>query len=279
MTSVVHTQTLLISSANPSNPSSDTPWSFGVTLSPDLVRCNARRGQRLRLTLKRLCARALWQWVPRPISFSVTLREPGGYTFHDVSLPAGNPCFDAVAKSIAAQVKPALGSFSCKHDCATMKLVFAYAPPANALLDLSIPYVQIAFPDALSQQLLGFGTSSGGVVAYSDGMTLTSKQPLSDLPFATVKVHVRGVNPAAYGQSGTNLVAGALVEPCSVLAAFHVDADPFALLDYRNVDRAFAMIVTDETIRSLRFEFTDWQDQPLTQLTDHFMYLEVETVQ
>ncbi len=270
----LRSQTLLIGSANPANPTAETPWSFSVSLSPDLVRC--RRGERLRLTLKRLCARALWQWVPRSISFGVTVREPGRYTFRTVTLPPGNPCFEAVAKAITAQT--CVAGFKCAHDCATLKLTFAYTPPANATLDLSVPYVQLLFADPLAAQLLGFGTLPPETVVYSDGLSMTSREPLSDLPFDTVKVHVSGVNPAAYGASGTNLTPGALVEPTTVLAAFHVAADPFKLLDYRNVDDAFAMDITDDTVRALRFEFTDRADRPLTQLTHHYMYLQVDTL-
>lgn len=266
----VKSQTLLISSRNSANSTSDTPYDYGIVLAPGLVRC--RPEQKLRMSLKRMSCRANWQWVPQNCSFTVTLLQSDGYVPHNVVLAAGNPSFRDLASGITKQV--GVSGFSCTYDKAASHLVFFYISTSN----LSQPFIQLdftAFPNV--QQLLGFGEGSG-VIVYSDGATLRSREPLNDTPFNSVKVHVSGVTPESHSANATNLGANEFVQECNILAAFAVDSSAFGLMDYRNVDQSFTMTLTDKAIRSLRFHFTDWSDRPLTQLTDHHLYLQIDTL-
>ncbi len=261
-------QTLLISSSNCSNPITDMPWDYGITFAPDLVSC--RPNEKLRLTLKRVCARATWTWVPYNCKFTVTLLEAGGYTFHDVFLPAGNPTFKDLAASITKQVN--VPGFSCTINKATLLLVFTYYSTSN----LAQPFVQLDFTEfPIVQKLLGFGDGNGNIV-YSSGATLQSDEVLSDTPFDSIKIHVQGIN--AESQHATNIGQNDFMQGTDLIAAITVDSSAFSLLDWRNVDDSFSMTITDKTIRSLRFQLTDWQNLPLTQMSHHFLYIVIETI-
>lgn len=260
---VTKTQMLLFRSDNCSNPMADTPWSFGATLESDLVKC--KPDEKLRVTLKMLTARALWEWIPLGGTFSLGILSDKGATLLNITVPHGNPTFEALAKDIT--LGAALPGFLCQFHAAQNKLSFSYQGGLSIAADFSA--------SKHLQPLFGF--SPGGII-ISNGDTLTSDFPLNDTPFDSIKVHLSGVNPESGCQNGMNTAPGSIVQSCDVLAAFQVDSEPYGLLKYSNDNDMFSMIITDKAVRSLRFEYTDWNGTPLYQLTQNCLYLQFDTI-
>lgn len=265
---IATSQTVLIDSAFCASPSTDTPWDYSVVLAPDLVRC--KPNEKLRITLKRLECRAMWLWIPRDMYFYITLnKELPGYR---VKIPGGNPTFRAVAEAIKAQVPDK--AFNCTFSPSRRGLTFVYRPMAPLE-----PCMQLEFTeDPELGPLLGFSPDASVVFTEAGERRIDSEFPLSDTPFDAVKVHVTGVTPEPQSYNAANSAPGTQCEATDILAAFQVDCEAFEILEYRNIDDTFAMTIGDKAIRTLHFRLTDWHDRPLTNFTDHYIYLQIDTL-
>lgn len=254
MYELVGSQSLWIDSAR---RTSTLPCEYEVPLEGDLVRC--AEDEVLRLTLSQFSTTVTWGWIAADRNaFHIDGRA--------IVLTPGNPTLKQLATAITKAYFAAAGAavdyavFRCIWEASTNKLLFT-----------SGSGLSLQFPNLDTAEIYGFtGTDYMGTNVQSD-------RTLMPVRYSSICVHCPNLRPRmAY--SGANQTKDGVVQKSTMLAAIPCDAAPFTLLNWRNVDDAFSIVITSRTIGSLRLRFTDFDGNLLSALPDHQLLFRVDTL-
>jgi hypothetical protein len=246
----IKSQTIFLDSSQGSL-ATDKSHQWTANFEPGLVRCNSH--EYISLTLERFMTVADWDWIPENATFTIV--DDSGAPPRVIQLPQGNPRLNKIAETVSNS------KLQCIYDQSSNRFVF------SSLFDF-----ELVFTNVQVASILGFTALRVG-----PHMTITSTQPIRPLPIDSIAVHVQGVSPMSSAHNVTN-IASQLVTTCTTLAVIPVaGVRPYTVLDWQNSGNIFNLVLEDKQLTNLTFSLTNWRNQPLTQLGQHYVILRVDT--
>lgn len=246
---LVKSQTLFIQSKN--RVSGGSTFNFDIHIPENYVSCSSE--QLLKITLMNFSTYRSWYTINtgyNTISFKnlVTLATTV------VIIPAGNYNYKVLASTINSLYPATV----CSWNSYTNKLTFTFTQNH-----------EVSFPD-LSYMVLGF--NQGAVL---QGTTITSQTVIKPTVADHICIHLKDVTP--YLTFNLDNLAGNGMNVSDVIMAMTVTTQPFDLVVWRNTNDEFMLTIKEKKLNSLRFYFTDFDNNALTYLPESQLVLRVDT--
>lgn len=171
-----------------------------------------------------------------------------------VTIPPGNYNY----KNLASQISLLYPAVVCTWEVAPNVLKFSFAENH-----------EVSFPDK-SYQVLGF--NQGAVLT---GTSITSQNVLKPTTNDHICIHLKNVTQDYSFNLDNN--SGVTMSVSDILLAMPVTSQPYDLLVWRNYNDEFPIYIKEKKLSSLRFWFTDFDNNFLDYIPDCQMCLRIDT--
>ena len=227
------------------------PWNFETSIPEKYIMCDNE--DIIQITLMNYSTYRSWYTLNTGYN-TIAFKNMVSTVTTNITIPAGNYSY----KNLATMISSLYPSTTCTWNVSSNKLKFVF-----------VQNHELSFPDQ-SYQILGF--NQGAVVT---GTTITSQNVLKPTTYDHICIHLKNVTPHMNFNLDNN--QGITMKVSDILLAMPVTSQPFDLLVWRNYNNEFPLYIKEKKLSSLRFWFTDYDNNLLTYIPDWQMSIRVDT--
>ena len=246
---LIKSQTLFVQGKN--RITGGNPWNFEISIPEKYIMCDNE--DIIQITLMNYSTYRSWYTLNTGYN-TIAFKNMVSTVTTNITIPAGNYSY----KNLATMISSLYPSTTCTWNVSSNKLKFVF-----------VQNHELSFPDQ-SYQILGF--NQGAVVT---GTTITSQNVLKPTTYDHICIHLKNVTPHMNFNLDNN--QGIDMKVSDILLAMPVTSQPFDLLVWRNYNNEFPLYIKEKKLSSLRFWFTDYDNNLLTYIPDCQMSIRVDT--